>query len=43
MVAPRGGGVETVPLDQVAGMVKTIPADHAWIHGARLVGTSLGD
>ncbi|MHB0988253.1 MAG: 6-phosphofructokinase [Bellilinea sp.] len=43
MVAPRGGGVEIVPLDQVAGMVKTIPADHAWIHGARLVGTSLGD
>lgn len=43
MVAQRGGGVEPVALDLVAGMVKSLPADHAWIHGARMVGTRLGD
>lgn len=43
LVGLRGGDVIPVPLDQVAGLVKSIPHDHAWIHGARLVGTSLGD
>jgi len=43
MVAARSGGIEPVPLDEVAGFVRTVPADHAWIRGARLVGVSLGD
>ncbi|MRR32383.1 6-phosphofructokinase, partial [bacterium] len=43
MVAQRGGSVEPIPLDQVAGLVKSLPLDHAWINGARLVGTRLGD
>lgn len=43
MVAAHGGTIEPVPLDKVAGLVRTIPLDHDWIRGARLVGTSLGD
>lgn len=43
MVAARTGGVEPVPLDEVACLVRTVPLDHDWIRGARLVGTSLGD
>jgi 6-phosphofructokinase 1 len=43
MVAARGDGVEAVPIDQVAGQLKTIPADHPWIRAARRVGTCLGD
>lgn len=43
MIAAHSGGVEPVPLEKVAGLVKTVPADHDWIRGARLVGTSLGD
>jgi len=43
MVAARSHGIEPVPLDKVAGKVRTVPLDHDWIRGARLVGTSLGD
>jgi 6-phosphofructokinase 1 len=43
MVCQRGGEVETVALDEVAGMVKKIPLDHPWIQGARQIGTRLGD
>lgn len=43
MVAAHSGGVEPVPLDKVSGLVRTVPLDHDWIRGARLVGTSLGD
>jgi 6-phosphofructokinase 1 len=43
MVAARGDGVEAVPLEQVAGRRKRIPADHPWLQTARHVGTSLGD
>jgi 6-phosphofructokinase 1 len=43
MVAARGEGVQAVPLEQVAGRRKLIPADHPWIETARSVGTSLGD
>ncbi len=43
MVGTRSGGVVTTPLDQVAGQTRTIPLEHAWIQGARLVGVSLGD
>ena len=43
MVAARGDGTEAVPLEEVAGHRKTVPADHSWIATARHVGTCLGD
>jgi 6-phosphofructokinase 1 len=43
MVAARGDGVEPVPIEDVAGRLKTVPTDHAWIEAARRVGTCLGD
>ena len=32
-----------VPLKDVAGRTKFVPADHEWIQAARAVGTALGD
>jgi 6-phosphofructokinase 1 len=43
MVAARGDAAEPVPLEQVAGKIRTIPLDHPWIASARRVGTCLGD
>ncbi|RIK54528.1 MAG: 6-phosphofructokinase [Chloroflexi bacterium] len=43
MVAARGEGTAAVPLDQVAGKLKTVPLDHQWLDCARRVGTCLGD
>lgn len=43
MVAARGEGTVPVPLAEVAGKVKLVPTDHAWIAAARQVGTGLGD
>ena len=43
MVAARGEGTEAVPLAEVAGKVKLVPADHQWITAARQVGVGLGD
>ena len=43
MVAARGEGTEPVPIDEVAGKVKTVPLGHPWIESARRVGTCLGD
>ncbi len=43
MVAARGDGTEPVPLEEVAGKVKLVPADHAWVQTARQLGTGLGD
>lgn len=43
MVGTRSGTVVTTPLAEVANQTKTVPLDHAWIQGARLVGVSLGD
>lgn len=43
MVAACGEAVESVPLEEVAGHLKTVPPDHPWIRAARRVGTSLGD
>ena len=37
MVAARGQGTEPVPLKEVAGKVKLVPADHDWITAARKV------
>ncbi len=43
MVAARGDGVKAVPIEDVAGRLKTVPYDHQWIEAARRVGTCLGD
>jgi len=43
MVAARGEGTEPVPLNQVAGKLKLVPLDHAWVETARTLGTGLGD
>jgi 6-phosphofructokinase 1 len=42
MVGVRGDTCVPVPLDKVAGVVRCIPADHAWLHAAMRVGTCLG-
>lgn len=43
MVAARGDGAEAVPLEEVAGKKKLVPADHPWVTSARHVGVCLGD
>ncbi len=43
MVAVKGRDCTPVPLEQVAGKVRTVPLDHPWIRSARMVGTNLGD
>lgn len=42
MVALRGTEIITVPLDEVAGKLKSIPADSQFIKQAKLLGISLG-
>jgi ATP-dependent phosphofructokinase / diphosphate-dependent phosphofructokinase len=43
MVALRGTEAVPVPLEQVAGVRKSIPSKHSWITAARQLGVSLGD
>lgn len=43
MVAAHGDNAVPVPLEDVAGNIKLVPADHPWIESARRVGVSLGD
>jgi 6-phosphofructokinase 1 len=43
MVAWRGQTAVPVPLEEVAGITRTVPTDHEWIHTARLVDTCMGD
>ena len=43
MIAAKGEETERVPLKDVVGKRKTVPADHAWIQTARAMGVSLGD
>ena len=43
MVASRGDGATTIPLDEVAGRRKVVPADHPWVQSARSLGICLGD
>ena len=43
MVAARGDGVETVPLQDIVGKRKIVPLDHPWVQSARNVGTCMGD
>jgi len=42
MVAAKGDGTATVPIEQVAGTIKLVPQDHAWVKAALRVGTNLG-
>ncbi|MDO5501379.1 MAG: ATP-dependent 6-phosphofructokinase, partial [Propionibacteriaceae bacterium] len=42
-VASQAGNAVPVSLSDVAGNLKTVPKDHAWIQAARDVGTGLGD
>lgn len=43
MVAAMGDSTVPVDLEDVAGQVKTVPPEHAWVESAREVGTSFGD
>lgn len=43
MVAARGDDTAPVPLEEVAGKVKTVPPEHPWVQSARGIGTSFGD
>ncbi len=43
MVAVRGDRCEAVPLEEAAGKVRLVPANHDWIKTARLVETCFGD
>ncbi len=43
MVGIKGDRCEAIPLKLVAGRIKVVPEDHAWIKTGRLVGTCFGD
>jgi len=43
MVAIKGGQAVPVPLADIVGKRRTVPADHSWIKTARDVGVCLGD
>ena len=43
MVVQRGGRIDSVPIAEVAGKVRTVPVDHPLIEAARALGTSFGD
>jgi len=43
LVADRGGVATPVPIGEVAGNLKLIPPNHAWVQSARRVGTCFGD
>jgi phosphofructokinase-like protein len=43
LVAARQDNTLAVPLEEVVGKIKLVPADHEWIASARKVGTCLGD
>jgi phosphofructokinase-like protein len=43
MVALKGNEIVTVPIDQIAGKIRTVPLDSPYLSMARSVGTCLGD
>lgn len=43
MVALKNNACEPVPLEKIAGKLKTVPPDHEWIRTARYVETCFGD
>jgi ATP-dependent phosphofructokinase / diphosphate-dependent phosphofructokinase len=42
MVALQGADIVTVPIEEIGGRTRTVPADHTLLETARSVGTSLG-
>lgn len=42
LIAARGDGAKSVPLEDVAGKKKLVPLDHPWLESAKQVGTCLG-
>lgn len=43
MIAMQNGKSVPVPLEEVAGVRKTVPLDHPWIESARRLGVCMGD
>ncbi len=43
MVAVKGEECVPVPLESVAGKVRSVPIDHPWIRAARMMETCMGD
>jgi 6-phosphofructokinase 1 len=43
MVCMKGSEVTSAPIEQVAGKIKLVPADHPLLRSARRVGTNFGD
>jgi 6-phosphofructokinase 1 len=43
MVAYQSGLCKPVPIEQIAGIRKIVPADHPMIASARMIGTCMGD
>ena len=43
MVAQKDGKIDSVPIDQVANKVRTVPPDHPLLAAARAIGTCFGD
>jgi ATP-dependent phosphofructokinase / diphosphate-dependent phosphofructokinase len=43
LVAARKEDTKPVPLEEVAGKLRSVPPDHPWVITARRVGTCLGD
>jgi len=43
MVGSRGDQTVAVPLEEIAGKVNAVPADHPWVNAARSIGTSFGE
>jgi len=43
MMALQNGQVRAVPLEQVAGRKKLVPANHPLVQSAKMVGTCFGD
>lgn len=43
MVAKQGEAFNPVPLEEIVGKKRLVPADHPWITTARAVGTCMGD
>jgi len=43
MIGVKADTCAAIPLEKVAGRIRSVPTDHAWIQAARLVGTCFGD
>ena len=43
VVVQRNGVIDSVPIDEVAGKIRTVPLDHHLIRAARAIGTSFGE